>query len=153
MLKIIAILLVASVIGVLAYIRLAPSSAGVWHVDPLTAKMPKTPNAFILRPGYGKKQVPEFAVSATVLAQKFDAMVMSEPRVSQLAGSVAELWVTYLVRTKWMGYPDYVSVKFVAISENRSTLAIFSRSRFGKSDLGVNRARVLGWLTRLQAAN
>ncbi|NOX40723.1 MAG: DUF1499 domain-containing protein [Alphaproteobacteria bacterium] len=150
MLKIAAILLAVIVIAVLAYIRLAPSRADVWHVDPLTAKMPKTPNAFILRPGYGEKPVPEFAISAAALAQKFDAMVMSEPRVSRLAGSAAELWVTYLVRTKWMGYPDYVSVKFVAISNTRSTLAIFSRSRFGKSDLGVNRARVQGWLVRLQ---
>jgi len=149
MLKILIILLVAIVVGVSAYIRLAPSRPDVWHVDPLTAKMPKTPNAFILRKGFRDKPVPEFAISADALAQRFDALVMSAPRVSRLAGSVSGLWITYLVRTKWMGYPDYVSVKFIAISKNRSTLAIFSRARFGRSDLGVNRARVRGWLARL----
>ena len=33
--------------------------------------------------------------------------------------------------------------------EGRSALVILSRSRFGKSDLGVNRARITQWLEAL----
>ena len=49
------------------------------------------------------------------------------------------------------GFPDYVSVKFIEIDAANSTLAIFSRSRLGQSDLGVNKKRVEAWLGQLKS--
>ena len=34
----------------------------------------------------------------------------------------------------------------------RSSVAIFSRARYGKADFGTNRKRVLAWLDRLRGA-
>ena len=47
-------------------------------------------------------------------------------------------------------FPDLVTVEFVALAPDRSSLALYSRARYGRSDFGVNRRRVLRWLSRLQ---
>jgi len=80
------------------------------------------------------------------LAQAFDKMAMDQPNVERLAGSAAELWLTYIARTPVIGYPDYISVRFVPLSGGKSSLAVFSRARFGHGDKGVNRKRMLKWL-------
>ena len=49
-----------------------------------------------------------------------------------------------------MEFPDTIQVDFLSLGENRSTLAIYSRSKYGYSDLGTNRARIERWLSRLQ---
>ncbi len=151
MLKLALLLLVLLALAVVLYIRFAPSDPQVWHVDPLTAEKPATPNAFLLRPGTGKYPAPEFAVSATALAAAFDDLVLRERHVTRLAGAPDGLWATYVARTPVMGYPDYVSVKFIPLASDRATVAIFSRARFGYGDRGVNRRRVLGWIKSLSA--
>ncbi|MFQ5438307.1 MAG: DUF1499 domain-containing protein [Paracoccaceae bacterium] len=133
----------------LAYIRLAPASPARWHVDPLTAVRPKTPNAFVLRSGEGDRAPPEFDMPAAELAARFDQLVRARSNAKPVARDPASLFVTYVVRTPLMGFPDYVSVRFVDLGNSRSTLALFSRARFGHSDLGVNKKRALGWLGQL----
>jgi uncharacterized protein (DUF1499 family) len=48
-----------------------------------------------------------------------------------------------------MGFPDTVVVRFFKRPGGRSTLALYSRSQLGKSDFGVNRARIARWLEKL----
>jgi len=133
-------------LALLVYIRVAPMPASRWHVDPLLAPMPDTPNTFRLDPGAPEAQFDE---SADVLMARFDALLMAEPRVTRLAGSVAGRWVTYVVRSRFLGYPDAVSVRALPRKGGGAALAIFSRSRFGRSDFGVNRTRVRRWLKAL----
>jgi len=140
----------AAVVAGVAYVRLAPSDAARWHVDPLTAEKPSSPNSWLLRPQAGDGQAPVYKVSAADLAADFDRFVLGRPRVVRLAGSVQDLWITYVARTRLIGFPDYVSVRFIPLSPDQSTLAIFSRSRFGYGDGGVNRQRVESWLKRFQ---
>jgi uncharacterized protein (DUF1499 family) len=83
------------------------------------------------------------------LARVLDDLIMGEPRSERLARSENGLWTTYVVRSRVMGFPDYASVRVTGLDEGTSTLAIFSRSRFGSSDLGVNKARVTNWLAGL----
>ena len=147
--KPVLIFCVLVIAGVLAFIRLAPSNPDIWHVDPQAAKKPRKPNAFILRPDSEKHPSPEFAMTAGALAQAFDDLALSDAGVSRLAGTPEELWVTYIARSRVMGYPDYISVRFLELGQNRSTLAVYSRARFGYRDFGVNRSRVLGWIRRI----
>jgi len=56
----------------------------------------------------------------------------------------------YIQRTALMRYPDSITVRFIALGSNRSTLGIYSRSHYGKSDLGVNEARIRAWLLALR---
>jgi len=147
--KSILLLVLAVLILLEAYVRLAPSDPKLWHVDPLKAQPTKTPNSFLVRPGEGKYPAPEFGVNAATLAREFDDLLMADANVVRLAGSVADLYVTYVVRSRLVGFPDYVSVRFIPLTANRSSIAIFSRARFGYSDQGVNRRRVLAWFKAL----
>jgi uncharacterized protein (DUF1499 family) len=47
-------------------------------------------------------------------------------------------------------FPDVITVEFVALDADRSSLAIYSRARYGRGDFGVNRKRVQRWLSRLE---
>lgn len=143
----VALLMAAfAALAVLAYVRLAPSDARRWHVDPLSARRPKTPNAFLLLPGDPKGAPPEYALDAGALAAAFDAFALAQPRVRRLAVSEDGLLATYVIRTRLIGYPDYLSIRFIPRDGGGSTLAAFSRARFGYGDRGVNRKRLLGWL-------
>lgn len=126
--------------GILLWVRVAPSDPGQWHVDPLTAPDPATPNWARIAPG-------EIVAPSGTLAPRIEAALAGEERLRLLAGSLPEGWATYLQRSRLMGYPDYLSIRILPAGEGQETLAVLSRSRFGQSDLGVNAAR----LTRLRA--
>ncbi len=148
--KLILTLFAIVILGFAAYVRFAPSDPESWHTDPLSAKKPRTPNAFLMLPGTGKYPSPEYAVTAAVLARAFDDLALSHPNVSRLAGGPASLFTTYIARTPLMAYPDYISVRAIDLGNGRAALAVFSRARFGYSDRGLNRKRLLGWLKKLQ---
>lgn len=137
------------------FIRLAPDDPRVWHVDPLEAPRTGRPNAWRVAPPGALVQIdaaaPVYALGASDLAQAFDARVQEEPRTTRLAGRPSGLWATYIVRSRHLRFPDYVSVRFLDLADGASTLAIYSRARYGRSDLGVNRARVENWLAALRA--
>lgn len=121
-----------------------------WHVDPLTAAKPRTPNAYRMLPPSEGGKAPVFDMDPVALARAFDAVVMAEPRTKRLDGSPEDGFVTYVQRSKLMRYPDYISVKFLDQGEGRASFAAFSRSRYGYSDRGVNRARLKRWSEALQ---
>lgn len=150
---VLAVILLAA--GAMIYVRVAPLDPDSWHVDPVTAPTPETPNSFrVLAPGAtpGPEEMvsPVYAVPPAELMQAFDRMALAQPRTERLAGTPdGQGFVTYVQRTALVAYPDYISVRAVPAGEGGSALVILSRSRFGKSDLGVNRARITQWLEAL----
>jgi uncharacterized protein (DUF1499 family) len=50
-----------------------------------------------------------------------------------------------------MNYPDIIVAEAAAVAGGTG-LWMYSRSLIGWSDLGVNRTRVMAWLTALEAA-
>lgn len=130
--------------AVAAYVRLSPMEAETWHMDPGTAQRTGNPNDFLVEEGGDRAAVVVGEPPAEVMAA-LDAAAMAEPRTERLAGSVRDGFVTYVQRSRLMGYPDAVSVRVTPEREG-SRVTIWSRSRFGRSDLGVNRARVERWL-------
>lgn len=130
------------------FVRVAPSDPVRWHVDPVTVAPPGFPGAVLMRPEGGEIAGPVFAASPERLLAAFDAVVRDSPRVSVLAGSVAEGHVTYVARSALFGFPDYVSVRVLAVEGGGSRLAVFSRLRFGYDDMKVNARRLDAWLVR-----
>ncbi|MCB1391419.1 MAG: DUF1499 domain-containing protein [Rhodobacteraceae bacterium] len=128
------LLLAAAAAGFVGYVRLAPSDAARWHVDPLTAADPDTPNfARVDR---------VVTLSPETVAERIAARARTEGAV-RLAGDDAH--ATWIARTALMRYPDYVSIRLIPEGEGTRIVA-FSRSRFGYGDRGVNRARLRRWL-------
>jgi uncharacterized protein (DUF1499 family) len=138
-------------IALALYVRVAPSEPTRWHVDPLSAPGTGHPNQFRVGPEGSPgadATTPTYRVPPRELALAVDALAMAQPRTTRLAGGPDGLWTTYLHRSRLMGFPDFTSVRVVE-AEGGARLAVFARARFGRSDLGVNRARVEKWLEAL----
>lgn len=145
--------LVVAICG-MALVRLLPSRVSDWHVDPVAAVPAETPNRFLVGPEAGlaarpDRPAPVYALPPADLAAEIADVAEAQPRTALLAGSADGLWTTYVQRSRWIGFPDYISVRVLPTGEGQSTLAIYSRARFGRSDLGVNRARMEKWLAAL----
>lgn len=128
-------ILVLAVVAGLAWIRLAPSDPADWHVDPMVTADQD------LAGGVRRRIDGDEAVLAML-----DRIILATPRTELLAGSVDEGRLTYVTRSQWMGFPDYTTVQ-----QSDDSIEIFARLRFGQSDMGVNKARVDGWLDQLEA--
>ncbi|AWN41175.1 DUF1499 domain-containing protein [Methylobacterium durans] len=57
----------------------------------------------------------------------------------------------YVTRSFWLRLPDTINVAIIGAGEERSTLALYSRSQVALHDLGGNRARLVRWLERIAA--
>lgn len=94
---------------------------------------------------------PEFAANATALRQAFAMVAASEWRLERVASDDSTGRERYIQRSILLGFPDTIVVQFFELPGDRSTLALYSRSMLGYSDLGANRARIERWLEKLQA--
>jgi uncharacterized protein (DUF1499 family) len=73
----------------------------------------------------------------------------AEPGLEIVDSNPDRLQDRYVQRTPVMRFPDTISVRFVDLEDSRSTLAIYSRSQIGRTDLGKNKDRVLRWILLL----
>ena len=133
------------------FFRLAVDEPDRWHVDPLTAERTGKPNDFIVAPEGLSTATPDRVFGARSgtpkeLLFQFDAVASQS--ATRLAGSLEDLHITYVQRTPVMGFPDYISVKAIEV-EGGAALAIYSRSRYGRSDFDANRMRINGWLAQI----
>jgi uncharacterized protein (DUF1499 family) len=96
---------------------------------------------------------PEYPVSAERLRAIVAEVAAEEPRTLAWSNSPAgeSDQDRYVARSRLMRFPDAVEVRIIPRGENRSTLALYSRSEIGYWDFGVNRARLERWLERIGA--
>lgn len=129
-------------LGFSAFVRLAPTDAARWHVSLAASPRSIKPNDAAAYPGAG---APDLALPPAALAQRIADIALAEPRTAWVAGSVAEGQMTFVQRSALWGFPDFITVEVLPTATG-STLRIWSRSRFGYSDMGVNAARLERWL-------
>ena len=134
-------------VGIMGYIRIAPSDVTVWHVDPTAPALGTTGGSALVRAD-GDLQSPVFPETPEALLARLDAVAMGTPRTRQFAGSVADGRITYLSRSLFFGFPDYISVTTVP-AEGGAQVVAYGRLRFGSSDMGVNAERLESWLGQL----
>lgn len=131
LLTVVVVLMVAGVL----YVRLAPTDVARWH-QPIAA----TENADLTGGAIRVLQADAEAFA------RVDAYARALPRTEVIAGSVEEGRVTYRTRSHWIGFPDFTTVEYAD-----GTLKMFARLRFGVSDLGVNAARLEGFVAAAEA--
>lgn len=95
---------------------------------------------------------PVFAVDARALRAAMERALQAESNLSRVAVDAAAGTERYVQRTPLLGFPDTIDVRYLDLSGGRSSLALYSRSQLGKSDLGANRARIERWIARLAVA-
>lgn len=151
--KILFRILLLVVLGIVAaglFVRFAPITPETWHVDPLTAAVPEKDNHFLLRPEGGDGPAPVFAADPAAVAAAIQEVISETSGAALIAGSPKAGHMTAVVRSRLVGFPDFVTMKLVE-TEGGTALTIFSRSKYGYSDMGVNKSRVEAWLEALEA--
>jgi uncharacterized protein (DUF1499 family) len=148
--------LLVAALAVALLMRILGNDPVAWHVDPATAQRTGYPNDYLVAPEGATAAAPDelaqvYALSPHELLQRFDAVALDQPHTRRVAGSPGEGRVTYVQRSRVFGFPDYISVRAVEVPGG-AALIVWSRSRFGFGDFGVNRARVEGWIAKLAAA-
>jgi uncharacterized protein (DUF1499 family) len=119
----------------LAYVRLAPSPGARWHVAPEVEENKVLANGVHRRVALGIGGL-----------GRLDRIAESDPRTHRLAGSVDQGMITYISRTRLVGFPVYTTVM-----QAGEELLIHARSRFGRRDFGTNAVRVDHWIDALTA--
>ena len=128
---ILLLLIIAGVAGAMIYVRFAPHDVAEWH------QMPAAVTNRDFRAGAMR------VVGGDGL-ERLNEIILATPRTQILAGSVAEGMITYVTRSAFFGFPDYTTIRLAG-----PQIEIYGRLRFGRSDFGVNAARIDRWLGAL----
>jgi uncharacterized protein (DUF1499 family) len=128
-------------------------------VDFASLERKASPNQYLVAPdGLTPRAKPDaespvFSVPPDRLRDAFLSVVEEAPRTTLLNRSADGLHLTLVQRTALLRFPDYIDVAIQPApggDGSGSTIAVYSRSRFGYSDMGVNRARVEDWMAALE---
>jgi uncharacterized protein (DUF1499 family) len=167
---IIALLILAAAIGYIllekrpgygAYYGLAKLTGSRLDIGPVnwsTLTRHATPNDALVCPAsHCPNAKPDaepktYSMAPAELLARLKRIALAEPNTSELyCGTDCDRAARILQHTKLMRYPDTIDIEVLPAGDNRSTLAIYSRSLIGHGDLGVNRARIERWLSALDA--
>lgn len=82
---------------------------------------------------------------------KLSEIIASERSFGKIDTDAEALRIKFVATTGLMRFKDDVDIEIIPLDEGRSSVAIYSRSRVGYSDLGANRKRVTKLIERLTA--
>ena len=132
--------------------------AGPADMGPVTfqglAKGPKPNQALICpqglcHPDHVDQISPIYGVRAEELAKILQESLALERNLVRVDDQSDPLQLRFVQRTSLLKYPDTVRVLIKPVDTESSTIALYSQSQVGRSDFGVNLARMQRWLSRL----
>ncbi|MFN7224130.1 MAG: DUF1499 domain-containing protein [Paracoccaceae bacterium] len=136
---------IIGLLGLISFVRLAPTDAVRWHVAQTDGGWASVPwGAVQAETGGARLRLSAQTADPADLLARLDAIAMATPRTSRLAGSVAEGRITWETRSQIWGFPDYTTAEVQA-----DGLYVHARLRFGSEDLGVNAKRLTAWMQAL----
>lgn len=115
---------------------------------------PASPNTALAAPA-GFSPAPDILTLRYRLpADRLFALVLdvaaSQPATFQAALYADQLQAHYVARTAVFNFPDQIMVQVRREDPDSSALIVYSRSVYGRSDLGVNQKRIEVWLADLR---
>jgi hypothetical protein len=131
--------------------RLAPQETV--SIPELRSPLPKT--SFLACPsGYCSAAAaftsPVFDLPWDRLRDYWVEMISGETRVVRTVVDLGPRRYVYIQHSPIFRFPDIVNVELISLGPTRSSIAIYSRSRYGEYDFRKNRKRVERWLFLLQ---
>jgi len=130
--------------------RLAPREA--ISLTELRAPLPKV--AFLACPptycSATQMASPVFEMPWDRLQEYWQEMIGSQRPMVLVASDLEHRRFVYIQHSPIFRFPDVVTVEFVPLGPDHSSIAVYSRSRYGKYDFAKNRKRVERWLVLLQ---
>ncbi len=124
-------------------------------VDFASLQLTGNPNQYLMCP-IGICSAPAHAESALYemsvedLQARWEAMIEGRKRVTVLDRDRTGRQVDYVQRSAVFRFPDVVTVRFIPLPDDRSTIAVYSRALYGKSDFGVNQERIEAWVAAME---
>lgn len=121
-------------------------------VDFQTLQLKDSPNQYLVCPqgicqnAAAHETAPVYDMPVEDLRARLFSYLDSQPDIEVQRMDLPNRQFDIIQRTPTMRFPDLVTVKFYALEDGRSTLAIYSRSLYGYSDVGTNKRRVRRWL-------
>jgi uncharacterized protein (DUF1499 family) len=121
-------------------------------IDFSTLKLPRSPNTFLIAPeglcanAAPHAPAPRFRQEAAKVRAAWAKVVARQPKITPGDQSDSLMQDEWVQRTAWMSFPDTITARFIPLPEGGSTIAVYSRSKFGYRDFGVNRKRVEAWI-------
>lgn len=121
------------------------------QMDMAAITRPASPNTALAAP-QGFSPAPDivtrsYSVPPERLFAAMQKVAAAQERVFAHASFPAALQAHYVARSWLMNFPDLVTVQVT----EQGGLILWSRSIYGESDLGVNKARLERWLAALDA--
>lgn len=117
-------------------------------------KRPRSPNNWLMAPAdfhiKPDAVAPVFQVPKHALIDAFKSVVVRSKGLAIIEESANAIHT--VATTPVMRFKDDVWALFIPVTENKSTLALYSASRVGYWDMGTNRRRLNDWIDRLQIA-
>lgn len=116
-------------------------------------KKVSTPNQCLALPaGFQATEAPDLqsGVFQANLAQVREAwleVARGQSRVSDIREGEGQ--IEAVQRTALVGFPDWITAMPVDLGEGKASICVFSRSKYGIRDMGVNEKRVRLWLALL----
>jgi uncharacterized protein (DUF1499 family) len=93
-----------------------------------------------------------YAMAPGELLARLGKLVLAEAHVRAMPNEPGRPHLARFIQyTPLMRFPDTVDIEAFPAADGGSTLAIYSRSLLGRSDFGVNHARVERWLHKLDS--
>jgi len=93
---------------------------------------------------------PIFELPWERLQDYWTEVISGQKRVERIVADPESRRFVYIQHSPVLRFPDIVTVEFVQFGPDRSSIAIYSRSRYGHDDFGQNRKRVVKWLALLE---
>ena len=141
-------LLLMIVMSGLIYIRTAPNDLARIHSIPANSAVPGKQEYF----NAGIIISERVNAKPQALLQDLHEIITATPRTTALTGSVEGGMISYVTRSRVLGFPDYTTVRTVP-EDDHSRLIIYSRLRFGRYDFKVNSYRLYIWMAAIEAEN
>ena len=129
------------------YIRFSKVDQSIWHLDPDSITYINANNSFLLN--HKNKGAETFNIGANALFNNLNDIILND-NCEKVFGDINLGLITYVCRSKVFGFPDYISISVKKLDFNKSSISVFSRSRFGRYDFGKNKQRIQKWLTELK---
>jgi len=93
---------------------------------------------------------PVYDLSVDELKAAFVESLAEETSLERVDDKSDPLAMRFVQRTRLLRFPDTIRVRFFALGNDSSTLALYGQSQIGQSDMGVNMQRLKRWLRRLK---
>ena len=124
-------------------------------IDLTAFERPKTPNTYFLAPiGFAdaakpNANSPQFDVAPGELYSRVLTEIEATRNWSKVRKDDGALRIAFVATTSLLRFKDDVDIAVLPGENGGSRIAIYSRSRLGKSDFGANRKRVAELIHRL----